>query len=280
VALISTMKRKRNQRVEDGESRVDMNPIQQPELTICHDASDLAAHAARMIATAAQAAIAERGRFTLVLSGGSTPEKSYGLLGNGARETEIAWRSTFLFFGDERFVPTDDPSSNLGMARRSLIARVPIPPANVFPMPTDRLTADDGARAYGATIAQFFGVLQGSEPPPAFDLVLLGVGDDGHTASLFPGQPAIAVKDRWVTASPPGRLPPPVDRITLTFPILNRARQVLFLVAGEKKAEVVREVLEDHPPVEKYPAAGIRLVNGKVTWLLDEPAARRLTKAK
>lgn len=247
-----------------------------PELTICRDAIDLATGAARLIATTARDAIAQRGRFSLVLSGGSTPEKTYALLGNSDLGTELDWRSTFLFFGDERFVPSDDPDSNLGMARRSLIERLAIPASHVFQMPTDGPDAADGAQRYGETISQFFGVPGDSKPPPAFDLVLLGLGDDGHTASLFPGKPSLSVKDRWVTSSPPGRLPPPVDRITLTFPILNRARQVLFLVAGDKKAEIVRELLEDAPAVEKYPAAGILPTDGKVTWLLDEAAAKLL----
>jgi 6-phosphogluconolactonase len=250
--------------------------MERTEVMVCRDATELAERAANWIAIAARAAIAERGRFTLVLSGGSTPEKTYHLLGDKTRGTEIDWSSTFLFFGDERFVPPDDQRSNLGMARRSLIERIGIPETQVFPMTTDGAAAADGARQYAATLARFFGMQEDSWPPPRFDLVLLGLGDDGHTASLFPGQPAIAVDDHWVTGSPPGRLPPPVDRITLTFPILNRSRQTLFLVAGEKKAEIVREILEDNPPVEKYPARGIQPAAGNVVWMLDEPAARLL----
>jgi 6-phosphogluconolactonase len=250
--------------------------MERTEVIVCRDATELAERAATWIATSARAAIAERGRFTLVLSGGSTPEKTYQLLGDKARGTEIDWNSTCLFFGDERFVPADDPRSNVGMARRSLIERIGIPETQVFPMTTDGSDAADGARQYTATLARFFGVPDDSWPPPRFDLVLLGLGDDGHTASLFPGKPAITVDDHWVTASPPGRLPPPVDRITMTFSILNRARQTLFLVAGEKKAEIVREILEGNPSVEKYPAAGIQPAAGNVVWLLDEPAARLL----
>jgi 6-phosphogluconolactonase len=248
-----------------------------PELRICRDAEELAGRAAEIIAAAARDSIADRGRFTLVLSGGSTPQKTYSLLGTEDMGKAIDWRSTFLFLGDERFVSVDDPASNFGMARRSLIDHVAVPTSNVFPMPTDGPDAADGARRYGETIGRFFHVATDSLPPPCFDLVQLGLGDDGHTASLFPGNPSLSVTDRWVTASPPGRLPPPLDRITMTFPILNRARQVLFLVTGEKKAEIVREILEGQPAVEKYPAAGIRLTAGKVTWLLDEAAARLLT---
>lgn len=249
------------------------------ELTVCGDSAELARRAAERITAAARQAIAARGRFSLVLSGGSTPEKTYELLGRGGIGTAIDWSKTFLFFGDERFVPADDPTSNYGMARRSLSDRVAISAENVFPMPTDGPDAADGARRYGETIGRFFGT-EVNSPPPSFDLVLLGLGDDGHTASLFPGTPALSVNDRWVTSSPPGRLPPPVDRITLTFPILNRGRQVLFLVAGEKKAEVVREILEGQPSVETYPAAGIRPAEGGVTWLLDAAAARLLTRRR
>lgn len=250
--------------------------MHRPEFTICRDPADLAQRAAEFIATTARKAITQRGRFTLVLSGGSTPEKTYGLLGRGDSATDLDWQSTFLFFGDERFVPPADPVSNFGMARRSLIERVAIPLANVVPMPTDGPDAADGARRYSETIGQFFNVPANSLPAPAFDLVLLGLGDDGHTASLFPGKQSLSVTDHWVTSSSPGCLPPPVDRITLTFPILNRARQVLFLVAGEKKAEIVREILEDEPAPEKYPAAGIRPAEGNVTWLLDAAATNLL----
>ncbi|MBS0263926.1 MAG: 6-phosphogluconolactonase [Planctomycetes bacterium] len=250
--------------------------MSRPEILICRDPSDLAARAAREIAATARAAIAARGRFTLVLSGGSTPEKTYQLLGRGTAETDLDWSQTSVFFGDERFVPPSDPGSNYGMARRTLIERLQLSEQQVFPMPTQVADPAAGAQAYEATLAEFFGVAPGSEPPQ-LDLVLLGLGDDGHTASLFPGRSAVHVRDRWVTASPPGRLPPPVDRITLTFPILNRARRLLFLVAGQNKAEVVREILEESPAIDTYPAVGIQPVPGTVTWLLDPAAASRLT---
>ena len=114
--------------------------------------------------------------------------------------------------------------------------------------------------------------------PPRFDLILLGLGDDGHTASLFPGAPSLAVTDAWVVPSPPGTLPPPVDRLTFTFPLLNAARQVAFLVSGDKKAAIVQEVLEGHRSREVHPAEGVQPTDGILTWLLDEAAARRLSR--
>ena len=113
-------------------------------------------------------------------------------------------------------------------------------------------------------------------PPPALDLILLGMGDDGHCASLFPGMPTLHVEDRWVVSSPPGTLPPPVDRITCTFPVLNAARQVVFLVNGEKKAAPVQDIFEGGAGIDQHPAAGVRPTNGTLTWLLDEAAASRL----
>jgi 6-phosphogluconolactonase len=244
-------------------------------LTICPDANVLADRAAELIIEAARESIRQRGRFTLVLSGGSTPEKTYDCLAREENLAAIDWSKTFLFVGDERFVPPDDPASNFAMIRRSLIERVAVPAANVLPILTAYPSAAGAAAAYNRTLEQFFKLPAGG-PPPRLDLALLGLGDDGHTASLFPGKPALDVGDAWVTSSPPGVLPPPVDRITLTFPSLNRAHQVLFLVAGEKKANVVRRILLDAPRRGEIPAAGIKLDEGLVTWLLDTGAASAL----
>jgi 6-phosphogluconolactonase len=247
-----------------------------PLLEICTDADALAARAAALVTTAASDAIRDRGRFTFVLAGGSTPAKTYTLLAEPARRAAIDWSKVFIFFGDERFVPPDDPASNYGMARRTLLSQVPIPAAQVFAVPTLEKTPTEAAAAYSRALAQFFKQVPESAPPPRFDLVLLGLGDDGHTASLFPDKAAAKAEDRWVTFSPPGVLPPPVDRITFTFPVLNAARQVAFLVAGENKADVLQEILEGNPGREKFPAAGIAPVEGTLTWLLDQTAASRL----
>jgi 6-phosphogluconolactonase len=247
------------------------------EVLIYPDADHLAAGAADRIIQAAHDAIAARGRFTLALSGGSTPEKTYALLARPDRAARLDWSRIYLFFGDERFVPHDDSRSNCHMATRSLIADAPIAADHFFPIPTDTASPEEAAARYTRTLADFFGV-PADGPPPAFDLVLLGLGDDGHTASLFPGRPALLERKTWVTASPPGVLPPPVDRVTLTFAALNAARAVAFLVAGAGKATVVQAVLEGGAGVDRAPAAGVRPMNGSLTWMLDEAAAARLSE--
>jgi 6-phosphogluconolactonase len=254
-----------------------MNHSAPPEIIICKDAGELAAGAAERILRAAGEAIVARGRFTLALSGGSTPEKTYALLAQPERAARLDWTKTYLFFGDERFVLPDDTRSNLQMAKRSLLDRVSIPPGHLFAVPTGAKSPAEGAAAYAQTLATFFAQpLDG--PPPRLDLILLGLGDDGHTASLFPGAAALTEDRAWVTWSPPGVLPPPVDRITLTFPALNAARQVLFLVAGVNKAEPLRDVLEGNALRERRPAAGIRPADGTLTWLVDEAAAGLLAR--
>jgi 6-phosphogluconolactonase len=245
--------------------------------TICADANDLALCAARRIAAIARSSIAARGRFTLVLAGGSTPEKTYRLLGDEHQETDWDWSSTWLFLGDERFVPAEDERSNLSMIQRALLSHISIPAPQVVPIPTTLPNAEAGALRYAEQISSIFGV-NATANPPAFDLVLLGLGDDGHTASLFPGKPALSETKRWVVASPPGRLPPPVERVTLTFPILNRARNILFLVAGANKAEIVKQIFCDDPSVDECPAAGIRPLAGQQEWYLDHSAARLISK--
>jgi 6-phosphogluconolactonase len=240
------------------------------QIEICPDPGQLAVTAVDRILDAAADAIGKRGRFMLALTGGSTPDKTYALLAQPQRAKRIDWSRTNLFWGDERFVPHDDPRSNYNMARRSLLAPAEIPPDHIFPIPTDT-TPVTAAAAYEKTLRQAFGSA-GAELP-RFDLLLLGMGDDGHTASLFPGKPALHETRAWVTWSPPGVLPPPVDRVTLTFPVLNAARRVMFLVAGAAKAAALREVLAGKANVEQRPAAGVRPTDGTVLWLLDKAAA-------
>jgi 6-phosphogluconolactonase len=250
-----------------------------PAVTICKDGDDLAAHAADLIAQAAQAAIRARGRAMLALAGGSTPKKTYSALAQPACRIRIDWARTFLFLGDERFVPPDDPSSNFAMVRQTLLAPVSAPAGHAFPVPTQLRTAAAAAAAYAATLTEAFGIGDRGGPP-RFDLILLGLGEDGHTASLFPGAASLSVTDRWVVASPPGTLPPPVERITLTFPVLNAARAIAFLVSGQNKAEALRDVLEGQPSREQRPAVWVRPEDGTLTWLVDEAAAGRLTRSR
>jgi len=261
-----------------------------PELNIYDDAEELAAAAAERISRAAAESIAARGRFALCLTGGSTPRRTYRLLArqqgsastrrvprddipHAEREEHDLWLRTFLFFGDERFLPADDNRSNYKMVRESLLQNAPIAADHVFAVPTHLGSPQQAAEQYARTLKSFFGE---GVAWPEFDLVLLGLGEDGHTASLFPGAVALRVMDRWATFSPPGILPPPVDRITLTFPVFNAARQVIFLVSGANKAQALADVHQGRISVEARPAAGIRPINGHAAWLVDRAAARLL----
>jgi len=246
-------------------------------ITVFPSQAALSDHAADLFARAAREAVATRGRFTVALTGGSSPHKTYELLAQAPRSARIDWANVFVFLGDERFVPFDDDRSNYGMCRRLLLDHVPLKDEQVFPIPTNAATPEEAADEYARTLTRALGQTAGG-PPPALDLVLLGMGDDGHCASLFPGMPTLRVQDRWVVSSPPGTLPPPVDRVTCTFPVLNAARQVVFLVNGEKKATAVRDIFEGWAGVEQHPAAGVRPSAGTLTWLLDETAAGLLTK--
>jgi 6-phosphogluconolactonase len=252
--------------------------VSKPDVTICKDAADLAAHAADRIVQESRDAIRARGRFLIALAGGSTPEAAYGRLAQPPRRHAVDWGHWVVFFGDERFLPPDDSNSNTHMARHALLDRVPVPPGNLYPVETSLDTPEEAADAYARTLAETLTPPAGQ--PPHFDLILLGLGDDGHTASLFPHMPSLAVKDAWVTATPPGTLPPPVDRVTFTYPILNAARSVVFLVSGARKADILRILLEDNPPKEERPAAGIHPYSGRLTWLVDAEAAAQLSRSE
>ncbi|HXX20700.1 MAG TPA: 6-phosphogluconolactonase [Candidatus Acidoferrum sp.] len=213
-------------------------------------------------------AVRERGRFAIALSGGRTPEKLYRLWAERERQSpQTPWEKVHLFWGDERYVPKDDPLSNYRMTREALIAHVPIPAANVHRVPgaEDFATPEAAAGAYDAELRRFFGAAV-----PAFDLQLLGLGGEGHTASLFPGSPALEETKRWVMAIEAPAKPP--RRLTLTPILLNQARSTFFLVAGEDKREIVR-ALQNEPESGKsqYPAARIR-PTGPVLWFLDKAA--------
>ncbi len=237
------------------------------------DTDALAARAVEMITDAARDAIAARGRFTLALTGGSSPKKTYQRL--AAMPDAVDWAKAFVFLGDDRFVPRSSADSNFEMCRELLLSQVPVPESQVFPIRTDTATKEEAADDYAQTLARVFGVSPAG-PPPVFDVIMLGMGEDGHCASLFPGMPTLRVTDKWVVSSPPGTLPPPVDRVTFTFPALNAARLVLFQVDGAKKAAVVRDVLQGQSAVDVHPSAGVQPTNGRVLWLLDTAAASAL----
>lgn len=236
----------------------------------------LAERATELIYGAARDAIQERGRFTIALTGGASPRQTYELLAKATPE-QMDWSKVFIFLGDDRFVPDSSKDSNYEMCCDLLLNHVPIPKEQIFPIPTNTATNAEAADKYAETLSQVFQMPQ-SGPPPALDVILLGMGDDGHCASLFPGMPTLMVQDKWVVPSPPGTLPPPVDRVTVTFPVLNAARTVLFLVEGARKASAVRDILESGAAVSVHPSAGVQPTNGKLLWLLDHTAAERLSK--
>jgi 6-phosphogluconolactonase len=238
-------------------------------LSICvySSSEELSAAAAREFAAKAEEAIEERGRFTVVLAGGSTPETMYGIL---ARDYmgRIDWSKVYVFFGDERSVPPHHEDSNLKMASEVLLDHVPV--ANVHRI-RGELPPDEAAEAYEEELRKFFQ----TEDGPRFNLILLGIGADGHTASLFPWTPALEVQDRWVVANPVPRLD--TTRITLTIPVINAARAVIFLVEGQDKAEAVREILEGDADPRAYPAKLIQPPGGP-EWMLDQSAASLLSE--
>jgi 6-phosphogluconolactonase len=254
----------------------------QLEIVVLNDATALAENAADRIVHAAQAAISERGRFTLALSGGSTPGRLYRLLAQPEWKSRIDWLRTWLFFGDDRCVPYADDRSNYYLANETLLKPAQIDATHVLPIPVAGTPAQNAA-AYEATLRKFFtghDLLPLGSGFPQFDVILLGLGDDGHTASLFPGKPTLDETKGWVTWSPPGVLPPPVDRVTFTFPVLNAARAAMFFVSGAGKAEMVHEVLDDPPDRHKHPSSGVQPTNGKLIWLLDASAASLLNRKR
>jgi len=236
-------------------------------LTVCPDPTALAETAANLIVDSATEAVRDRGRFMLCLAGGATPRATYERLALPALAERVRWDRTWAFFGDERVVPPDHAESNYRMALETLLSRVPIPPAQILRMRGEDADADVAAAAYAATLAEAFGTRRGELP--RFDLVLLGLGVDGHTASLFPGSPVLrevfrTVAGVHVTAA---QIP---QRITLTFPVLNAAARVIFLVAGGEKAKVVKAVLSDQALL---PAGLVRPTDGELIWLADRAAA-------
>lgn len=220
------------------------------------------------VAAGLERAVEERDRATLVLSGGSTPQRLHELL---ARRADIRWPRVHVFIGDERFVPHHSPHSNYGMADEALLDAVAIPPENVHPWRTDLPTPEDAALAMQAELEGFFGCSVVTGTPPRFDVLLLGMGPDGHTASLFPVSPALGVTNRW--ALPTLAPDEPRERITLTLPVLNAAREVHFLVAGADKREALRCAIGDPMQPEQCPAALVRPTDGTLSWWLDQEAA-------
>jgi len=259
------------------------------EIVVLADLNAVAREAADRWIALARESIAARGRFTVALSGGSTPRALFSLLASEAHRDQVEWGRTVVFWSDERCVPPDHADSNYGMAREALLSKVPIPTGNVHRM-RGELNPEQAALEYEQTVRRETGVPAVRKPPlglagvsqptevgtTVFDLILLGMGPDGHAASLFPGTPAIHEKARLVAANFVPKLN--AHRITFTPPLINAAAHVMFLVAGSDKADVLRAVLEGEFKPDVLPAQLVKPVDGQLAWLVDRAAGMHLQR--
>jgi 6-phosphogluconolactonase len=243
------------------------------QVVVHEDAAALARAAAETFFRVTTDAIARAGRATVALSGGSTPKQMGELLATPPYLDQIGWHALELFWGDERFVPETDPDSNAGAARAGFLDHVPIPPDRIHPWPTVGLEPAAAATAYEQTLREVFGP---NGDVPRFDLIFLGMGDDGHTASLFPETAALGERDALAVANEVPQLN--TTRLTLTVPVLNAGRQVVFLAAGDGKAATLAAVLDGPERSRELPSQLVRPFDGDLTWLVDRAAAAKLAR--
>jgi 6-phosphogluconolactonase len=246
------------------------------EIRIVHDTAELARAGACEFARLASEAVHTKDLFTVALSGGSTPKNLYSLLASDeSYRAELPWNRMHFFWSDERHVPPDDPDSNYRMANEALLSKVPVPAENVHRIRGEEPGALSAAHEYEKELQNFFRLTAGQLP--RFDLMLLGIGSDGHTASLFPDTPALREREHLVVANWVDKLN--TNRLTLTLPVLNNAATVIFLVGGSEKSEILRAVLEGEDS-EKFPAQLVQPREGRVVWLVDRDAASLLSAAQ
>ena len=227
------------------------------------DPAALAAYAAEWLADTLSAL---PGRLSVALSGGSTPKAMYGLLAQPPLTNRLPWDRVHWFWGDERFVPQDDPKSNYRMTREAMLSHVPAPPGSIHPMPTEGMSADEAARHYQSVLQDFYGSAILQPGRPLFDVVLLGLGSNGHTASLFPDMPVLQERTAWAAPVTPEGEP---TRITLTYPVLESCRHAVFLVAGADKREALARVRGGDMSL---PAAAYKPA-GELHWFTDRAAS-------
>jgi 6-phosphogluconolactonase len=242
------------------------SPETEREVIICADIAALSRRAAEQFVTLARRALAARGRFAVALSGGSTPKALYSLLASDEFTAQLDWSRIHLFFGDERCVPPDHADSNFHMVQQALLGRIVIGAENVHRLQGE-IDALAAAAAYESELRKYFAAT--GTTPPRFDLILLGLGEDGHTASLFPGSSALQQTLQWVAATYVDKFS--AHRLTLTLPVINNAEQVSFLIAGQSKAAIVHAILTGSR--SEYPAARVRPNSGRLSWFLTEDAA-------
>jgi len=233
-----------------------------------NDLRQLNTEAAQLFVQASQHAIAQRGRFAVALTGGTSPEGLYRLLASSPYREQVQWEQVDIFWGDERWVPLDDERSNARMARETLLSHVPVPQSQIFPMWADGVSPEEFAQQYEQTLRDHLNA------DGCFDLILLGMGADGHTASWFPHTKVLHEHNKWVAAYYLDAQD--MYRITLTIPLVNRANQIAVIAYGNNKADALYEVLKGARNSEQYPAQLIDLSGDRVTWLVDEAAAARV----
>ncbi len=249
-------------------SNVEMRPIKKMKVKVFPNLEQTCSALAEMIKDLSQESIQQKKTFSLVLSGGKTPRPFYHLLGKQYAE-KIQWNDVHLFWGDERWVPHHHLESNYAMAHELLISKVPIPQENVHPMPVNARTPALGAEIYEKELKQYFDGIESAEIVFTFDAVILGLGEDGHTASLFPGNPALFESDKWVVPVQAPASYPTKDRLTLTFPAINISKNVFFLVSGEGKKKIVDSILNRENTQRKmYPAEMVQ-PKGQLFWFID-----------
>ena len=241
------------------------------EIIICRDVDELNRKAAEQFVALAGAANARRGRFAVALSGGSTPTALYALLVSAEYRNRLDWSRVHLFWGDERCVPPDHPESNFRMVQESLLSKVEIRRENIHRMAGEK-DPQAAAADYENELRRFFSPPQ--DGVPRFDLIYLGLGEDGHTASLFPGTAALSENQNWVTIAYVGRLQ--AHRLTLTLPVINAAAQITFLVSGKSKRAIVKQLLGADVDSSILPAAKVSPTDGRLTWLITQDAAEEI----
>jgi 6-phosphogluconolactonase len=240
-------------------------------IQICNDPESLSEAVARLFVQQARHAIQAQDRFIVALAGGHTPERTYQLLAQPLFRDQVPWAKVHVFWGDERCVPPDDPRSNAHMARQALLDCIPIPPDQIHPIRCDQ-NPQQAAEEYESLLQNFF-----AGRLPCFDLILLGLGENGHTASIFPGTPAVEEQEHWVIAVYVAEQA--MWRVTLTPPLINQAVTVAFLVAGAAKARILQRVLDGPFEPHTLPAQLIQPASGDLNWIIDKEASQKLVKS-
>ncbi len=248
--------------------------MSEPELRVFPDSEALSQEAARQFESLSRECVGERAVFSAALSGGSTPRRLYELLAGPGFSSGIPWHRVRLFQVDERCVPPEHPDSNYRMIREALLDRAPVPSASFHRLAAELPHREATCREYAQEMARVLGS-KGREAP-GLDLIYLGMGPCGHTASLFPGSAALDERNLWIVPNYVPKLA--ACRLTMTFPVLNAARRIIFLVAGAEKAETLRQVVQGPRQTELYPAQGVQPRKGRVSWYVDEAAASLLNR--